>query len=194
MCRYIETIRYDSGQYFNLDYHMRRVAESAPLLDLSELLSVQKTPSDNKKYKCRIVYTPRLVQSIEFVPYSPRRIEKLKLIYCDTIDYSRKYADRELLEQLYSCREDCDDILVIRNGYVTDTSFSNILFCRDGNWFTPSTFLLNGTMRQSLLSEGTVRECSIRMEDIPTYTHFALINAMLPFSDRSYVGSVDDIS
>ena len=68
----------------------------------------------------------------------------------DDICYPYKYTDRDNINRLIELRGDCDDILIIKNGMVTDSSYANVVF-RDlnGNWVTPSTFLLPGTIRAS---------------------------------------------
>jgi 4-amino-4-deoxychorismate lyase len=51
----------------------------------------------------------------------------------------------------------------------------------DGKQFvTPTTYLLPGTMRASLLASGDIIEAPISVDDIKKYTHITLINAMLP--------------
>jgi 4-amino-4-deoxychorismate lyase len=47
--------------------------------------------------------------------------------------------------------EGCDDIIIVRNGFVTDASYANLIFRKGDEWFTPATFLLAGTMRAFLL-------------------------------------------
>ena len=49
----------------------------------------------------------------------------------------------------------CDEILIIKDGHITDTSISNIVFrLPDGWWLTPFTPLLKGIMRTYLLESG----------------------------------------
>jgi 4-amino-4-deoxychorismate lyase len=81
-------------------------------------------------------------------------------------------------------RGDCDDILIIKKGMVTDSSYSNVVFKDlNGSWVTPSTYLLPGTRRASLLMRGEITECEIRSIDIGMYTELKLINAMLGLND-----------
>jgi 4-amino-4-deoxychorismate lyase len=72
-----------------------------------------------------------------------------------------------------------DEILIIKNGFVTDTSFSNIVFFDGIKWITPSTYLLNGTQRQQLLQQGAIIEEEIRPSDLKHFRFAKLINAML---------------
>ncbi len=53
------------------------------------------------------------------------------------------------------------------------------IFFDGTEWVTPTTFLLNGTCRQRLLSEGKIKERIIHATDIPSFTHIGLINAMI---------------
>ncbi|MFW5535892.1 MAG: aminotransferase class IV [Prevotella sp.] len=50
----------------------------------------------------------------------------------------------------------------------------------DGNrWVTPAHPLLKGTMRQSLIDKGLLKEKDIMAEDFPKYLEVRLINAMM---------------
>jgi 4-amino-4-deoxychorismate lyase len=80
-------------------------------------------------------------------------IESLKLVEDNTISYRHKYSDRSHLLELMNMRGDCDDILIVKDGYITDTSFSNIVFFDGDKWVTPARPLLRGTMRESLLTK-----------------------------------------
>ena len=78
----------------------------------------------------------------------------------------------------------CDEeALILRNGMVTDTRYSNVVFGDGASWITPETFLLPGTKRAFLLSRGDSRECSVRAEDIGKFRFCSLINAMLDPGD-----------
>lgn len=51
-------------------------------------------------------------------------------------------------------------MLIVRDGWVTDTSFTNVVFeDAGGGLYTPETCLLEGTRRQSLLDEGRIQAC-----------------------------------
>ena len=79
-----------------------------------------------------------------------------------------------------------DDVLIVKNGFVTDTSFSNVVFRQDDRLFTPDTFLLNGCKRQELISKGTIEERKISLDDIKSYQCCYLINAMLDIEDNPF--------
>ena len=54
--------------------------------------------------------------------YCMRAISSLRLVTCDDIDYAYKSADRSRL----GLRGNADEIIIVRNGLLTDTSYSNI--------------------------------------------------------------------
>jgi 4-amino-4-deoxychorismate lyase len=80
-------------------------------------------------------------------------------------------------------KDDCDEILITRNGLITDTSYSNVVFGQGEQYFTPESTLLNGTKRQKLLQEGKITEKRIDRNSLIEYDRIYLINAMLDITD-----------
>lgn len=189
MSRLLETIKITEGYLQNISFHNQRMMRSVEVL-----FGVRKTirmedliliPDDARSgiYKCRIEYD-REIRKIEFQPYIIKPVRSLKLIECNDLEYSLKFTDRSRLEELLSGRGSCDDILVIKNGMVTDTSYSNVVFMDfQGNWITPLTYLLAGTRREGLLKSGTILESSVSWHDIHNYSKVKLINAMIGIDD-----------
>ena len=99
----------------------------------------------------------------------------------NTIDYDLKFEDRSHLEALFNQKEDCDDILIVRNQRPTDSYYANITFWDGIQWFTPSSYLLKGTKRSQLLKNGIIEELPIELKDLKNFQGFQLINAMLDF-------------
>lgn len=93
-------------------------------------------------------------------------------------DYSYKYADRTVLENLFSQRRDADDILLTRDGWITDTSIANIAFRKGDRWYTPSIPLLAGTTWKRLVSGGVLIPRPIHQDDLLRYDAFRIFNAM----------------
>ncbi|MGC4021136.1 MAG: aminotransferase class IV [Cyclobacteriaceae bacterium] len=158
MYRFIETIRLEGGKIENLDYHQRRMnlahEEFFPTsikIDLSEFLNSCPMPSIGV-HKVRLVYDTE-IQSIQISAYQPKIINRLKIVFSETISYSHKFEDRTEIEKLYAQRGDCDEIIIVKDNKITDASFANVVFKRDGKWFTPSSSLLKGTMRQNLITK-----------------------------------------
>ncbi len=178
----LETIKIEDGAVCNLDYHQKRCDKSRKILfncdDILELSVSIKAPKKGI-YRCRILYNNK-IHSIEYLPYTAKKIKTLKVI-SSTIDYSYKYANRDALNTLLTTHDDVDDILIEKEGYLTDTSISNIAFYDGVQWFTPTTPLLEGTMRAKLLDEGFLKTKNIRKENLSSYTQVALMNAMIGF-------------
>jgi len=127
--------------------------------------------------KCKVEYRKE-IENIEFTVYNPRIINSLQLVYDDKISYSYKFSDRSSLENLKK-NITADEILIVKNGFITDTSFSNIVFFNGTKWVTPSTPLLKGTKRQYLLDMKLIFEQKIKPEDLIKFTKAKLINTML---------------
>ena len=72
----------------------------------------------------------------------------------------------------------------MRNGFITDTSYSNVVFNKNGELYTPYHPLLNGTKRQKLLSEGVIKEAQISVNSIKEFDRVWLINALLDIEDE----------
>lgn len=192
----IESIKLLNGEFYNLFYHEQRMNQSLRALCGSEehfyleefLNRLQKPP--NGFYKCRLVYD-ETTTDVEFIPYVPKKVESLRIIEHDRIRYDFKFADRKNIDRLFALRQDCDDILIVKEGKVTDTSFSNVIFCREKKWYTPWSALLKGTMRQNLLDRNKIYEEEITIKDISSFETFKIINAMVGFdspeSDVSHI-------
>lgn len=133
-------------------------------------------------YKCRIVYSES-IEKIEFLPYSFPKINSLNLVEDNTISYAHKYLDRSNLEKLFTLRQGCDDVLIVKNGLITDTSFCNILFFNGKKWLTPERPLLKGTQRQFLLDNEIIETASITPYDLRNFEKARLINAMIGFDN-----------
>lgn len=189
MSLFFESIRAENGKFENLVYHEQRMRRSLKTLcgvddpfDLEEQLSHVSIPT-NAVYKCRLVYDDTS-QQIELVEYHPRKVETLKIVEHDRINYEFKYTDRKVLDHLFSMREECDDVLIIKKGFVTDTSYANVAFRKGHEWFTPWQPLLKGTMRQQLLEYNKLQEEEISLKDIKEFETIKIFNAMLRFDSK----------
>lgn len=185
-----ETICVQNRQLINLAYHEARLNKTRSelfglkdLWNLSELLTIPDFVSD-APHKCRLAYSEN-VNNIKWEPYNFRTITQIQRVYDDTIDYSYKYNDRTSLNSLYEKRADAEEILIIKNGMVTDTLYCNVAFLKDDKWFTPDSPLLPGTQRAFLLDTGVVQEASISENDISDYSHIRLFNAMVNWENST---------
>lgn len=168
----------------HLDWHNKRLNETRKRffpataeLNLQDLL-VLPSNLDDGVYKCRLVYGPD-VEEVSFQPYVPKKVEALRLVIDDHADYSYKFENRSKLDFLLTQKGEADDILIVRDNCLTDTSYSNIALFDGLHWYTPDTYLLNGTCRQRLLAEGILRETRITLHDLARFEDIRPINAML---------------
>jgi 4-amino-4-deoxychorismate lyase len=188
MCQLVESIKLKDGKILHLSYHQDRMNRSVEELypgtrpiDLAKAIVI---PTNFKTglFKVRVLYW-QTIEKVEIDPYNFRTIQSLKVVQHEIIDYHLKYTDREILQQLFALRGNCDDIIIIKNGFVTDSFAANLLFFDGHNWVTPATPLLKGTQRQFLLEQGIILEKEIREEDIRSYQKIGLINAMVDFEE-----------
>ncbi len=176
----LETIKIEDGQVINIEWHNRRCNKSRlELFDEKKLLNLEEFIEAPQKglYRCRILYDSK-VNSVEYIPYTPKKIKSFKIVKSN-INYSYKYSDREELNKLLD--NAYDDIIIEKNGLLTDTTIANIAFYDGKQWSTPLNPLLEGTLREKLLSEEFLVLKNIKSEDIKNYSHFALMNAMIGF-------------
>ena len=184
----VESIKVENRKLWNLEFHSRRLNKSRKDLfnkaDEIQLDNILRIPSHlgDGIYKCRVLYAEN-IKKIEWSEYIPREIKFLKVVRCEKIDYSYKYSDRELFNILLrenDCRENCD-MLIIKNGRVTDTSYGNVALFDGKEWHTTSFPLLKGTKREELLQKGLLLEKDILLDNILQYKAIKPINAMLDF-------------
>jgi len=188
MYRLLESIRCENGELQNLPYHQARMDASVKMLSgkaNSIMLGAIKVPEHCRQglFKCRVIYGKTL-ESVEFLPWQRPQISTLKMVNADEVDYSCKFADRAVFHRLLEKSANCDDILIVKNGLLTDTSYTNILFFSGNLWFTPALPLLHGTQRAKLLAEGKIVGAAIRPAAIAHFQKARLINAMMRFEDE----------
>ncbi len=186
MYRLIESICVREGNLQRLRLHEARIDRTLAALQLERrwalneaLAKVHLPPSG--LFKCRVLYTADDAK-VELQPYTIPSVTSLRMIVANDLEYQHKWEDRERLHALWQQRGLCDDVLIIKNGMVTDTFYANIVFRKGDEWFTPDTFLLQGTMREALIKSGKIRETRIRAADIFQFDSFKLINALMEWN------------
>ena len=180
---FLETVKALDGVVYNIEYHQRRYEAVLGFYDIKQFVELSRlidAPKDGL-YRCRLVYDLEGNITCSYYPYVKRRTASLKLVSADKLEYSKKYADREALEALFAKRAGCDDILIVKNGLLCDTSIANIALYDGKNWVTPKEPLLAGTTRTRLLENSFLTPKEIRVEDLKEYTEIALMNAMIDF-------------
>lgn len=202
MChRIVESMRLENGLLQNAGFHNERLLRTvkyyfkktlpSQISDVESMLESAGIPADFRSgtVKCRLLYDffdDDFSFRFQFIHYVKQDIKRLKLVLgCP--DYSFKYTDRRALDVLKEQRGNCDDIIIVKNGFVTDSSSSNIVLLKNGRWFTPGTVLLMGTARAKLLAMGEITETVVPAADLKSYEAVKLINAMLPFEQQPLI-------
>ncbi|MDH5399977.1 MAG: aminotransferase class IV [Cyclobacteriaceae bacterium] len=190
MCLFIESIKVSQGKPGLLELHQERLDRTynkffpkATPPCLRKMIALPDNLPINIVYKCRVVYG-KTIENVSYTPYVLRPVKQLKIVHADDLDYSFKYEDRKALQRLFETRGDADDVLIVKNGFVTDTSYANVvLFHPEAGWVTPQHCLLDGVQRQYLLRQGKIRAVPIREEDLWDYTEARIINAMITLEE-----------
>ncbi len=184
---FIETIRLEDGQVRHADYHQHRLDETRrryfPMAAPLRLTDHLPVTSLTGRAKWRLVYGENIVtQSV--TPYTLRPITSLRCVVEDGAMYPYKSTDREVLDRCFSHRDTADEVLIIRNGLLTDTSIANIaLGSPEGPWYTPLHPLLAGTCRARLIEAGRISVMPLTADDLERFSHLAIFNAMIPFGE-----------
>ena len=102
MSKFLETIKAQDGEIYNLTYHQKRYESVLKGLDNSEIKDLKKYlfPPKTGLYRCRVVYDEKNID-VEYIKYKKREVTKLKLVYDDEIVYEIKFTNRKNLEKLF---------------------------------------------------------------------------------------------
>ena len=180
---FLETIKILDGEVYNFDYHQKRYESVLSSFGINKFLDLKTfiDPPSVGLYRCKLVYTLDNKFNITYYPYEKKIIQSLKIINADYIEYALKYENRSDITTLFDKRESCDDILIVKNGYITDTSIANIALYDGNSWITPKVPLLKGTTRQRYLDNAKILESDIKVQDLKKFSKIALLNAMIDF-------------
>jgi 4-amino-4-deoxychorismate lyase len=198
MYRFIESVCVRNGRVERAEYHLRRIERS--LRDHCGKGGVDlfwpwfegvKFPQKGV-FKWRFEYGVKGIIRSELIPYERVPITTLRMVAGDHLSYDYKYADRSGIEALFAQRSGADDILIVKNGYLSDTSYANVVLWNGRDWHTPLQPLLKGTRRASLLDSGAITESNIAADRVWEYKRLRLINAMLPFSELAEITITKD--
>lgn len=190
MYPFVESVKYQNGRYFNLECHQERFDFTRKVhypdeetIDLKQTLEFPANLAPDLIYKCRIMYGKEIGEII-YEPYTPRQIKQYYLVVCpNDLDYSFKYTNRNFFDEARKKIKSDEDFIYIRNGFITDTSYANIIFTDGKNNYTPSEPLLKGTKRNLYLKEDEIMEVEIKVSDLRKFRSFFIINAMLDIGE-----------
>jgi 4-amino-4-deoxychorismate lyase len=196
MYTFIESIKIEDSKIFLLDLHQTRINDTFANLEKENTINLENIfkgldYDDKGLLKLRIVYDLDGNFKTQIIPYAISEIDDFELVTNNSVDYSFKYENRKELDEMKQ-KSKAGEIIIVKNNSITDSSLSNLLFKKGKEWFTPSTFLLNGVQRQHLLKEKKIKETEITIQNISNFSHFKLINSMIDF-DNAPVYTIEKI-
>ena len=182
MSQFIESIKVEDRKPFMLDLHQQRVnatfshfGQDAPV-DLA-MIYKNLDHQDEGLYKFKVTYDLKGTVRTQMIPYAMSEKIDFELVENNSFDYAFKFDDRKEIDRMKQLSR-AAEIIIVKNNHITDSSYANMLFLKGKQWFTPKTYLLNGTQRQALLKSKKVKEAEITLHNLSEYSHFCLINAM----------------
>lgn len=181
---FIETLKIKNGKIWHPRDHQERMETSVRSYfgtgtTAPSLIASIRVPDGigGRWYKCRVVYGKN-IRSVEYEPYEIKAVKKLTLQEAPELSYPLKWRDRSAINRLKNST-DADDIIITQNGLISDSSFANLIFLKEGIWYTPDTPLLPGTQRARLLCDGKIVSKRISVDDLKEYEKMKRINAMI---------------
>lgn len=179
---FFETIKCDDFEIYHLEYHKKRISKTIGLnINLEEYIY----PPTNELLKCKITYDKDGILDINYLPYIKKNIHSFQLVFDNTIIYDKKKVERQNIEQLYLQKKLNDEIIIVKNNLITDTSIANIVIFYENKWLTPKKPLLCGVTRERYLTNGIITEEAITTKMLQAATKLGLLNAMIDFDTIS---------
>ena len=186
-----ETIAIIDGIPQNLAFHQARMDntieklfQKTSVFNLEEIIQVP-TEYQNGLIKFRINYNQQDFNII-FSAYQRREIKNYQCIYLDKLNYTFKYTNRTIFENI---NIEKDETIIIQNGKITDCRVGNLLFLKNNIWYSPKDYLLKGTQLSYLLSQNKIKLVEIKIEDLHQYEKIMMINAMNPFDESRAIST-----
>jgi para-aminobenzoate synthetase/4-amino-4-deoxychorismate lyase len=197
----LETMLWTPAEgYFLLDYHLRRLAESAeyfgyPLImaEVRDYLMSAARSFGTRPHRVRLLLPADGALRLEGTlldtadPPQPTRLGLAQ----NPVDSSNvllyhKTTHRQPYDDARAQRPNCDDVLLYNErGEITESTLANIVVRLDGVWYTPPVTcgLLPGTYRAWLLDQGQIQERVISLDEVKTAAAIALINSVRLWRD-----------
>ncbi len=203
----IETILFDRN-YKYLNLHLKRLKESAGYFNfkfnrkeiLLKLLKI-KTLLKNKKYKIRILMDKDGKAALNYekinavkknyrITISPDRINSNDIFYFHKTT-NRKLYDKEL--KRVRNKGFFDVIFLNERDEITEGAITNIFIEKDEILYTPPVEcgLLNGIMRQAVISKYKIKEKIIKLKDLKNADAVYISNSIIGFQESRVICNYD---
>ena len=193
----------DEG-YFLLDYHMKRLADSASYFDypadIRQIISTLHAKAagfsgGDQKVRLLVDRCGSIeIQHSPLIPGQTSRTLNVKLAErpVDTTDIFlfHKTTFRHTYESALRDYPECDDVLLWNeSGELTESTVANIVAEIEGELYTPpvSAGLLAGTFRARLLEQGKIRQRTLPVSDMKRYGKIYLINSVRKWQEAAVI-------
>ncbi|HEV7325876.1 MAG TPA: aminodeoxychorismate synthase component I [Bosea sp. (in: a-proteobacteria)] len=203
----IETLRW-SGGYVRSHLHIERLAASAAALGfrferehaLAQLAKAEASfpVGEERRVRCELRRDGDLQITTAPMPTASGSAIRIA-IASQPVDAGdpflrHKTTRRTIYERAFAeaAADVCDDALLLnRQGFVTETSRSNIFVERDGVLLTPPLEhgLLPGVLRRELIETGAAREAPLRLDDIRQAGRWSVGNSLRGLQIARLAGS-----
>jgi para-aminobenzoate synthetase/4-amino-4-deoxychorismate lyase len=199
----LETIRWTpEDSFFLLEYHMRRLADSAEYFGYSvdvnyvqQQLLKQSTAFGLQPHRVRLLVARDGAIEIQADLLNENKLGKpLRVglaeapVRSSDIFLYHKTTNRLLYENARQSHPDCDDVLLWNEkSELTESCVANIVVEIDGDLCTPpiDCGLLPGTFRAWLLDQGKMEERRLKVSDLKKYSKIWLINSVRQWQEAS---------
>jgi len=191
----LETMLYEDGECFLLDYHLKRLESAAEyfLFKFEKekiMTALQNTTAGfvkNKKYKVRFtlnkwgnleIQTEEILDTIKeakVILSKSNRCDEEKFLYHKTT--YRPWDERFKI----AAQKGFDEVLFINeNDELLEGAITNLLIEKDGRYFTPPIILglLNGCYRQYFLDNQKCEEKVLKVDDLKNADRIILCNSV----------------
>ncbi|SER79386.1 para-aminobenzoate synthetase / 4-amino-4-deoxychorismate lyase [Gracilibacillus ureilyticus] len=190
----LESILLENGTYPLLDYHLKRLHDSAIYFsykwnkkELIHHLSELANKYPHGKYKVRLLLDQHgsisvTADHINELSEPIHSLIALKPISSDNVFLYHKTTNRSIYKNYdqYLPEGYMTTLLWNENGFLTEFTIGNVVFEKNGMYYTPpvSDGLLNGTMRAKLIDKKIIKEKQIPVQNIDEYDQIWFINSV----------------
>lgn len=188
MFQFIESICIKESLVKNLTAHQTRINKAFATfsviensISLSTIVDALVIPA-NGVYKLRVSYDLDGNHHAAIIPYQLKRIKQFALVDIQGKNYEHKFINRDWINEALELSGK-DEIIMHDAGVIKDCSYANLVFSDGVHWYTPACPLLEGTQRARLIMDGLILPKTILVEDLPHFTKFKCINAMMDWEE-----------
>lgn len=191
----LETILFENGKYFLLDYHIARLKKSAQNLIFNfdetiifnELEKLKSVLNKDKSYKVRLTLNKwglikteyqiveKLKSNVKVILSKKRMCSENKFLYNKT---TFRPWDAQLLKQKNNGYDEV--IFINKNNELLEGTFTNIVVKLEEKLFTPplDKKILNGCFREYLIQNKICVEKNIKLHELKNADEIYLVNSL----------------